>query len=97
MDKLQESLANELEQFLFKRIDQIPFTKQLQESQDKQIQLLNCLESHIKAFEQTEKTQEILDMLIAYSHLEAEMVAMESKLCYQQGFLDGLALSRMLG
>lgn len=40
MDKLQESLANDLEQFLFKRIDQIPFTKQLQESQDKQIQLL---------------------------------------------------------
>lgn len=97
MDKLPESLADDLEQFFFQRVERIPFTEELQKGQAKQIQLLNCLESHIKAFEQTEKTQKILDMLIAYSNLEAEMVAMESMLCYRQGFLDGLVLSRLPG
>jgi len=69
----------------------------LQESQDKQIQLLNGLESHIKAIEHPEKAKKILDMLFAYSYLTAEMAAMESRLCYRQGFFDGLALGRLLG
>lgn len=92
MDKLQESLTDDLEQFFFQRIDRISFTEGLQKAQDKQIQLLNYLESHIKSFEHTEKAQEILDMLIAYSNLTVEMAAMESRLCYRQGFLDGLVL-----
>jgi len=97
MDKLQESLTDDLDQFFFQRIDRIPFTEELQKAQDKQIQLLNWLESHIKSFEHAERAQEILDMLIAYSNLTAEMAAMESRLCYRQGFFDGLALGRLLG
>jgi predicted ribosome quality control (RQC) complex YloA/Tae2 family protein len=76
MEKLQESLADDLDQFFFQRIDRIPFTEELQKAQDKQIQLLNWLESHIKSFEHAERAQEILDMLIAYSNLSAGKAAM---------------------